>query len=87
MARAWQVPSLAMAYYVFRRARATAGEKVILPHGDDKFMRLCKETLAGLVDGRLPEDLGDLPETLDTGEGRTSGMSPVFFREQALQGR
>lgn len=36
------------------------------------FRQLCADSLAGFVDGRLPGDLGDLPESVDTGEGQGS---------------
>lgn len=34
------------------------------------FRRLCAEALSGFADGRLPGDLGDAPEAVETGEAR-----------------
>ena len=35
---------------------------------DAAFRTLCAEALAGFAEGRLPGDLGDTPEAVETGE-------------------
>ena len=38
---------------------------------DATFMNLCAAALYTFADGRLPGDLGDTPEAVETGEGRS----------------
>ena len=58
-----------MAMLVFKTAKARGAELPIMKFmADARFRQLCSDSLCGWLNGEHP-DLGDTPETLDTGEG------------------
>ena len=60
---AWQVPSMAM-----MAIRVTDRHEVI-PFDSNILEKLLLESISGFVEGRLPGELGDTNEALDTGRG------------------
>ena len=69
---AWQAPSLAVmvgvtGYSIWRGTNL--GRELLKVVSDAPFRTLCAESLSASVDGRLPGNLGDAPETMETGRG------------------
>ena len=52
---------------------------------DPAYRKLLSESLRGFADGRLPGNLGDMPEVLNTGEGEEgSRLAGDICGEQQL---
>ena len=69
---AWQAPSLAImvgvtGYSIWRGTNL--GRELLKVVSDAPFRTLCAESLSASADGRLPGNLGDAPETMETGRG------------------
>ena len=65
----WQAPSLALLLSATADFKGMVGLELLRYISDAPFTTLCAESLSGFVDGRLPGNLGDFPEAVDTGEG------------------
>ena len=65
---AWQAPSMAMLAFT-TAATAAAMLETGKYTGDARFGSLLLKSVDGFADGRLPGDLKDIREALETGEG------------------
>lgn len=64
-----QAPSLALMIAVTGSFKTKVGRELLQVISDAPFRTLCANSLSRFADGRLPGDLGDIPEAVDTGEG------------------
>ena len=65
----WQAPSLAIMIGVTGGFKTKVGRELLQFISGAPFSTLCADSLSGFADGRLPGNLGDIPEAVDTGEG------------------
>ena len=65
----WQAPSLAIMIGVTATIKTKVGRQLLHNISDAPFRTLCADSISGFADGRLPGNLGDMPEALETGEG------------------
>ena len=72
---AWQMPSMAVLIYNISEPTVEWRTNMLEMNAKNGFADMILDSLCGFGEGRLPGNLGDTPEALDTGEG--AGSSSV----------